>query len=107
MDFLNIINNYGTKVVDTLNSGAISALDLLNNAVTDNADKARKFGGRVLRKAGEAVSPIPGVSKLIGPAKDYVKSIPEAGAIPILPTAVSPQARTGAGYVKITCWSTW
>ena len=108
MDFLNTINNYGTKVVDTINAGGTTALDLLNKAVVDNAGKVQEFGGKVFRKAGEKVSPIPAVVKTIAPVAQYIKEIPERGAIPIPATAtgiggtglLAPQARTAAGYAK-------
>ncbi len=104
MDFLNKINEAGTALVDSVNEKATSALDTLNQAVVDNAGKVQEFGGRVLRKAGQAVSPIPAVAELIKPVagavEQYVEEIPERGAIPFLPSAISPQVRTGAGYVK-------
>lgn len=100
MDFLNQINKVGTQFVDSLNEKATSALDALNQAVVDNVDNAKQFGGKVLRKAGQKISPIPAVVETIPTVKQYVKEIPDKGIIPVLPTAISPEARTATGYIK-------
>jgi len=64
-------------------------------------DRAGDVGGTVqqnleggLRMAGEALGP------LVSAPVNYVQEIPDKGAILLLPTAVSKDARTGAGYLK-------
>jgi hypothetical protein len=64
-------------------------------------DRAGEVGSTVqqnveggLRMAGDALSP------LVSAPVNYVKEIPDKGAILLLPTAVSKDARTGAGYLK-------
>ncbi len=66
----------------------------LGQLLRDGLGTAQQNAGGVLRMAGDVLMKLPGA------VQDYGKEIPQKGFIPILPTGVSREARTGAAYVK-------
>ena len=66
----------------------------LGRLLRDVAGTAQQNAGGGLRMAGDFLMNLPGA---VG---GYVKEIPQKGFIPVLPTAVSKDARTATGYLK-------
>ena len=73
----------------------------LGQLFRDVAETAQQNASGGLRMAGDFLMGLPGQAvQAVQEVPQYLKEIPQKGFIPILPTAVSKDARTGAGYLK-------